>query len=113
MRCIVVEDNYYSRLTIKTAIEKIGHSVVGEAENIEGAKKIIELNNFDVLVLDLLLPDGNGMELLNCIKEGKKVVVITAVDQDVVDEELLRKGVCAILKKPFSYDELEKVLSGI
>lgn len=113
MRCVVVEDNPFSRLTLKVAIEKTGNSVVGEADSVKSAKEVLEKTEADLLLLDIILPDGNGLEVLKSLKKDIKVIAITAVDQELVDDELKKNGVKLILKKPFSYDELEEMLKKI
>jgi len=42
--------------------------------------------------------------------KGKKIIAITALEQNSIDKELLKLGVCYILKKPFSYSELEDAI---
>lgn len=113
MRCVIIEDNPFTRMTIKAAIEKMGNEVVGEAESIETACKILTQTDADVILLDLILPDGNGINILKCIKNKGKVIAITAVDQESIDKELKENGVELILRKPFSYEDLEKVLKNI
>ncbi len=113
MKCLIVEDNQFTRIVIKSALERMGHNVVGEAESFLDAKNLINKVDADVILLDLVLPDGSGIELIGSDIKNKKIVAITAVDQELVDLELKKKGVKAILKKPFSYEELENVMKRI
>lgn len=109
MKCILIEDNPFSRLTLKAALEKMGNKVVGEADSVETATKLLKNLDADVLLLDLILPDGNGLDILKFINKNIKVIAITALDQEQVDDELKKNGVELILRKPFSYDELENI----
>ncbi|MCX7641173.1 MAG: response regulator [Elusimicrobiales bacterium] len=113
MKCVIIDDNPFTRMTLKAAIEKMGNQVVGEADSVSNAIQLLKKTDADVILLDLILPDGNGIELLSFINKNKKVIAITAVDQDIVDEELKKNGVKTILRKPFSYEELRKVLESI
>lgn len=114
MKFIIIEDNYFTKMIIKLALEKMGHEVVGDAETVSQAIDVIKNRDFDVILLDLILSDGNGFQIIeNTDFKNKKVVAITAVDQDAVDNRLKEKGVNLILKKPFSYDEFEKAIKDI
>lgn len=111
MRFIIVDDNSSTRLTVKIALEKMNHSIVGEAENYDEAVKVISETDFDILLLDLLIPGGSGVDVLRKVgTRNKKVIAITALEQDGIDKELMRLGVCFILRKPFSFDELKKAI---
>ncbi|MCX7905749.1 MAG: response regulator [Elusimicrobiales bacterium] len=113
MKCVIIEDNPFTRMTLKSALEKMGNEVIGEADSIVSASEILKNTDPEVILLDLILPDGNGISLLKFIDKSKKIIAITAVDQDLVDEELNKNGVNCILRKPFSYDELKKVLESL
>jgi DNA-binding response OmpR family regulator len=111
MKFAIVEDNPSTRMTVKFAVQKMGYPVVAEAENYEEAIKMIKESDFDVLLLDILIPGGSGMEVIrNSNMKGKKIIAITALEQNSIDKELLKLGVCYILKKPFSYSELEDAI---
>jgi DNA-binding response OmpR family regulator len=59
----------------------------------------------------MLIKGGTGLDVLKKIKDKKvKVIAVTALEQDRVDEELKQLGVRYILRKPFSYEELKKVV---
>lgn len=113
MRCVIVEDNPFTRMTLKAALEKMGNEVVGEAESIDAACKVLSTVDADVILLDLILPDGNGINILKCIKNKAKIIAITAVDQENIDKDLKENGVELILRKPFSYEDLEKLLKSL
>lgn len=116
MTVFIVEDNGLTRFTIKTAIEKLKHSVVGEAEGFEEAIDKLKTINPDILLLDIILPDKSGLEVLRNFRRlnnKTKVIVITALEQELLDEELKKEGADFILRKPFSVDELEDAINKI
>lgn len=116
MKIFIVEDNSLTRFTIRTAVEKLGHVAVGEAENFAEAMSKLKSTEADILLLDVILPDKSGLEVLREFKKingNTKVIVVTALEQDSLDEELLREGAACILRKPFSVDELEKAINKI
>lgn len=114
MRVLLVEDNALTRFTIRSLVEKLGHEVVGEAEDGAAAlQKFSELKP-DVVFLDLILPGKSGLEVLAEIKAvsgDSRVVVVTAVEQEEIDRQLSDKGVNAILRKPFSFEDFKKLMS--
>lgn len=116
MKVFIVEDNSLTRFTIKTALEKLGSDVVGEAESFAEAMSKLKNTSVDVLLLDIILPDKSGLEVLKEFKKVNsttKVIVVTALEQDSLDEELMKEGAAHILRKPFSVDELKKALNRV
>lgn len=115
MKVFIVEDNGYTRFTIKAALEKMGHEVVGEAENFNEAMDKLKNSNADIVLLDIILPGLSGLDMLKEMdnKSKYKIIAITALEQDNLDKELIENGVKYILRKPFSYDELEKAIKNL
>ncbi|MBI4349828.1 MAG: response regulator [Elusimicrobia bacterium] len=116
MKVLLVEDNALTRNTIKALLAKLGHEIVAEAEN--GDKAVEQFAEFkpEVVFLDIILPGKSGLEVLDEILEidpKARVVVITAVDQDEIDNRLYDKGVCAILRKPFSFDDFKVLMKDL
>jgi len=116
MKVFIVEDNSLTRFTIKTAIEKIKHEVVGEAESFGDTMEKLKDVTPDVLLLDIILPDKSGLEVLKSFKKiniKSKVIIITALEQDMLDDELKKEGADYILRKPFSVDDLERAINKV
>jgi len=113
---LVVDDSDLIMEMAKAFLTAMGHEVVGEAYNGNDAVKIFTEKRPDLVLLDLVMPGKNGMQVLQEIKAIDpvvNVVMITAVQQDPISRELLSKGATAILNKPFIYDELEAVLKQV
>lgn len=109
----MVEDNELTRYVIKALLQKLGHEIVGEAENGEKAVQVFTQLKPDVVFLDLILPGKSGMDVLEDLRSvdpKTRVVVITAVDQTEIDRRLSGKGVHAILRKPFSYRDFKTLM---
>ena len=116
MKVLLVEDNALTRHTIKALLTKLGHEVVAEAE--DGDKALERFAEFkpEVVFLDIILPGKSGLEVLEEILAADpraRVVVITAVDQDEIDQRLRDKGVHAVLRKPFSFDDFKTLMRGL
>ncbi len=111
MKILVVDDEQLVRWFLDRALKKSGHEVI-TASNISEAYEKLNREKVDILFMDLRMPDGNGRELVEKIANSPlkpKVVVCSAFITSEMEEEFRNKGIC-ILKKPFTLDELNKVV---
>lgn len=116
MKVLIVDDNALTRHTIKSLLNKLGHEVVGEAEDSVAAVRCFTEFKPDLVFLDLLLPGKSGVETLDelrSINPATKIVIITAVEQEEIDRSLSDKGADAIMRKPFSFDEFKNMLKSV
>lgn len=116
MRVLLVDDNALTRFTIKSLLDKLGHEVVAEAEDGAAAVKFFSELKPDVVFLDLILPGKSGVEILEdlrAVDPAARVVVVTAVEQDEIDRRLTDKGVAAILRKPFSFEDFKALMKDL
>ncbi|OGR96094.1 MAG: hypothetical protein A2016_09295 [Elusimicrobia bacterium GWF2_62_30] len=116
MKVLLVEDNALTRYTIKALLNKLGHEVVAEAEDGAAAVKCFKEFKPDVVFLDLILPGRSGVEVLEDLRiadPAARVVVITAVEQEEIDRRLADKGIHAILRKPFSFEDFKTLMKGL
>ena len=105
---LIVEDNSFIGQSIVNATRK--HESIGAlhlTETLQEAISFLNVTNFGVIVLDLSLPDGSGLELLKIIKEKK---IKTKVFVFSVNTELksicLRYGAAAFFDKSNDFDKL-------
>ena len=97
MRLLLVEDNARLASLIREGLDRQGFAV-DWCETVDGAEHALKLNDYDLLLLDLGLPDGNGLELLDELQQqrpGLPVAVLSASEMD--GHELA--GVSAALAK--------------
>ena len=107
MRAIIVEDELNVREGFTKLLKAFCPSVqvVGVAADIESSIDLIQQTIFDILFLDINLPDGSGFDLLNRLKARDfKVVFITAYDQYAL--EAFKISAVDYLLKPVSPDLL-------
>lgn len=115
MRVLLIEDDHILGSAINDHIIADGHSV-DWVQTIEDAQLAIDAVDYELILLDLGLPDGNGLNLLKDIRQvGAKVPVIitTAQDQVSVRIEGLNSGADDYLIKPFDLNELSARLSAV
>lgn len=113
MKVMLVDDNVLTRSMIKDLLTEMGHQVVAEAGDGEEAVRVFSEVRPELVLLDLIMPGKTGMEALpelRAIDPAAKIIMVTAVQQEVISQELLEKGATGILHKPFMYDELEALL---
>ena len=100
---LVVEDDAGQRMSIRSALEQLQWRVT-EADNGRIALERLAAESPDVILLDLMMPEMDGFQLLSALRErphwrGIPVVVITALDLTATDRKRLNSGVEAILSK--------------
>lgn len=113
-KVLVVDDSRYMRTVVRAALEEEGFEVVGEASNGEDAIDLAFSLKPDLIMLDNILPDMSGIDILRVYKEDgmkSKVIMISAVGQDSVIDEAKSLGAVAYIVKPFTKEKLLDKLS--
>jgi DNA-binding response OmpR family regulator len=116
MRVLIVEDHKDIAENIGDYLEPKGYTVDFAADGVTGLHLALT-QNFDVIILDLMLPVMDGIEVCKKLRfEGKKdtpIIMLTARDQLENKVEGLRAGADDYLVKPFSLKELEVRLEAL
>lgn len=111
---LVLEDEFLLRSTLMQYLETAGAQVYS-AETLEEARRLIASTELDFALLDINLPDGNGLDLL--VDPGfpatTKVVVMTAEGGIRSAIEAMKRGASDYLSKPFEPEELPMVFTRI
>ena len=112
-RVIIADDAPIIRLMIKDILEYNGYEVIAECENgQEAIDKFKELNP-DLLTMDIIMPEKDGITALEeilTIDQNAKIIMVTAVDQRDSLMKAIRAGATDYIVKPF---ETDRVLSAI
>lgn len=109
---LVVDDEKLISMDLKKIITSQGHDVLTIHSGVE-ASRIIEDMNFDLVFLDLMLPDISGLEVLKDIKRLRSnlpVVIITGYPDSEVMNQALELGPISALKKPFNRQQIRDLL---
>ena len=115
MRILIVDDEPSIRLTLRTALEAMGH-VVGEAASSSGAVRKVERQPCDLALVELRLGSESGLDLLESLREGQPWltgVVITAHASMNSAVEAMRRGAFDFLTKPFTPEQVRAVLERV
>lgn len=107
LRVLVVEDDHEIRTMIQSALKVEGFEV-STAVSVREAQALLQHGSPDVMVLDLGLPDGEGLTLVRAVRAQSSlpIVVVSARHQELQKIELLDAGADDYLTKPFSVGEL-------
>jgi len=105
---LVTDDSKFLRNRICKILDSEVHDIL-EASNGLECMQIISKHSPDVVFLDLVMPDMNGFEVLERMREDSiniPVIILTADIQDGVAERCMQLGAIAYLNKPPKQDEL-------
>ena len=108
IRVVVADDESIIRMDLKTLLEEMGHSVVGEAADGQKALDLTRSLRPDVVLMDIKMPVMDGLDAAKIIAEEKiaPVVLLTAYSQKDLIERAKEAGVFGYLVKPFQESDL-------
>jgi DNA-binding response OmpR family regulator len=108
MRALVVEDDLRLRSLVVRTLTRAGLAC-DEASTISEAEELLSLHEYDLLVLDRRLPDGDGLDVCRRARRegfGRSILMLTALDDPSSTVEGLSDGADDYLGKPFDLDVL-------
>jgi hypothetical protein len=106
---LVIDDHESVRAGIKTALSRAGHFCVGEASTVLEARAQIAHTNPQVIVVDISLPDGNGLEIVRWARSISKRIGIVVLTLNPAKDFLLtvmKSGASAFVEKNAPLAEL-------
>jgi DNA-binding NarL/FixJ family response regulator len=115
LRVIVADDDPLARRVVRDALEAGGIIVIAEAST---GREAVELSLYykpDVVLMDLVMPDGDGIQATRRIlarEPGVEVVILTSCDDDAVGIISLRAGATGFLNKRAGVEALPRALRG-
>ena len=115
MRILLIEDDYVLGAAIRDHLAAEGQSV-DWMQRIDDAEAALSTIRYELILLDLNLPDGRGLDLLRRVRAGggpTPVIIATAQDQIAIRIEGLNAGADDYLVKPFDLSEMSARLSAV
>ena len=124
IRITLIEDHDLTRVGMRTALQQRGFNVIGEAANATDGLKLLETTKPDVAIVDIGLPDMDGIELTRRFKQMQadeaeadaaptvptKVLILTLQDNDDIVLAAFAAGADSYCMKDVSLDSLAEAL---
>ena len=107
-KILIVDDEIGMREGCRRALSPVGY-VVQAAADLTAGRELLRAGSYDAYLLDVMLPDGSGLDLLAEILAGDRnaaCIVITGFGTIEMAVEAVRRGAYNFLSKPFTSDEL-------
>jgi CheY-like chemotaxis protein len=112
-RILLVEDNGDLRDITSALLRKIGYEVEAVATLMSARDKASE-RTFDVVIADIRLPDGSGLELMPLLRvHNAKLSGIAVSGADFDADAAMQAGFAVHLRKPFAFPELSAALQRV
>lgn len=108
-RCLIVEDAPFLREVYRYSLRNEDIEIVGEA--VDGMDAMVKINQMkpDIVILDLVLPLKNGIDILKeigRISAGSKCIVVSSLDEQETIDKAMALGAIKYLTKPFTKAQL-------
>ncbi len=114
---LVVEDSATMRHAIEQYLDGTKYNLITAVDGVDGIKKIM-LFNPDLILLDIVMPNMNGLDFLKYIRQQEKfnktpVIIMTSRDDESYREQAMKLNVDVYLKKPYDKSKLVKAIEHV
>jgi two-component system response regulator PilR (NtrC family) len=112
-RILIIDDENSLREFLRILLEEQGY-IIQEADSVGAARTVLAENSFDLILCDIMMPDGSGLDLLKEVKASSAaetaVIMMTAYSSTKSAIEAMKLGAYDYVPKPFDVDELKVVI---
>lgn len=108
MRILIIEDEVTLNKMLAEGLKEFGYQS-DVVETLKDGEYYLDIRNYDLVLMDWMLPDGNSVDIIGDIKSKTPktvVVVLSARDDNESEVEALRSGADDYIRKPFDFDVL-------
>ena len=118
MKILLIEDNLLNQKVVIFYLQKMNYSITATANGNE-AIKMVKNENFDLILMDIMLPEKNGYEITGEIRQFEKekgvdkavpIIALTANTYDNDRDKCLKAGMNEYLEKPFTSQQLIEMI---
>ena len=112
---LIVEDSATTRALIRAVIDELGEYETVEAGSGFEALKMLPQQEYDLIVTDINMPDINGLELINFVRNNPRYnhlpIIIVSTERSEEDKKRgMALGATAYVTKPFKSSELQEII---
>jgi len=114
-KILIVDDEHLVRWSVRRYLESEGFQAI-EASSGQEALEILDSGDISVLITDLMMPEMDGVELINRALETKPdldVLVITAIEGSEFVDSAQRAGAIGVFPKPIHFNNLLNTIQGL
>jgi len=116
LKILWVDDENSIRFVAREMLKILGHKS-DTVESGKSALRLLDTNNYDLVITDLGMPEMNGWQLADAIRKKcngqMKIAVISGWGDQITENDKVKHGIHFLINKPFSMLQLEKLLSEI
>jgi len=108
MRILIIEDEKTLNKMLSEGLKEFGYQS-DVVETLKDGEYYLDIRNYDLILTDWMLPDGNGVDIIQTVKQNSPktvVVVLSARDDKESEIEALKAGADDYIRKPFDFDVL-------
>jgi PAS domain S-box-containing protein len=111
---LVIEDEEILRMTTQALLEDLNHTVVMAGSATDGIKLYKDhIDEIDLILLDMIMPDMNGEECFHIIRDLNpevKIVLNSGYSRSASLDSLLEQGNCSFIKKPYRVKDMQELI---
>lgn len=108
MRILIIEDEVTLNKMLAEGLKEFGYQS-DVVETLKDGEYYLDIRNYDLVLMDWMLPDGNSVDIIGDIKSKTPktaVIVLSARDDNESEIEALKSGADDYIRKPFDFDVL-------
>lgn len=112
---LVVDDSEFMRRVLKNILEAGGHKVL-EAKDAKEALQVFKKFGADVITMDIVMPETDGIETVRRLKEADesvKIIMVSALGHQKTVMRALEAGAMDFIMKPFTSDDVLESVNAV